>query len=149
MILLYGRTGTGKTSWFIKQNPKHRILHAENLQELRSSIISIQSPLLEEELPTLINTWFDLDVKSILDLAKLDVTIETHYFETGKGIKIIQKGSQKYYWGVRNEMELRRINPKGVIYFPPIHKDKKQMDMIEIFGPLYLRMKAQFPELLE
>lgn len=149
MIILYGRTGSGKTEWFRKRYSESRILHASSLQELRQSILSVQSPLLDEVLPTLINSWFDLDVKDILDLAKIDVTIETHFFETSEGIRITVHNGQKFYWGLRNEILLRKIDPRSVVYFPPRKKDHKKRNLVELFGTRYNMIKSQFPELLE
>ena len=61
MILLYGRSPSGKTTYFreLFNGRETRIIHASDINELRKAIISVQSPLNENE-PTLINTWFDL-----------------------------------------------------------------------------------------
>lgn len=148
MILLYGESGTGKTQWFLKQNKDYRILHCDNLKDLRTSITSVNSSLIENK-PTLINTWFDLNMKDILDLAKFNVTIETHYYETNKGKKVVGSGKDTHYWGLKNEMLFKKIEPRNVIYFPPKKKNQKKLDMLEVFGALYPMIKSQFPEFLE
>lgn len=148
MILLYGETGSGKTQYFLKHNKKYRILHCDNLKDLRTSIISVNSPLIDKK-PTLINSWYDLNMKDIIDLKDYDVTIEAHYYETNNGKKIVGFGNNAHYWGLRNELLFKRIKPRNVVYFPPKKKYNKKMDMIEVFGPLYKMIKNQFPEILE
>ena len=147
MILLYGQSGSGKTEYFINKFPKHRILHASSLNQLRRCINSINSPFLDR-LPTLVNTWFDLDVATILDLAKLDVYIEAHYMETPEGIKISMAGKKKHYWGLTNERLLQKINPSYIVFFPPRERNQRKMNMIELFGTRYNWIRSQFPEVL-
>ena len=145
MIILIGQSGSGKTQYFLKQNKEYRILHVDNLKSLRSSIQTIYSPFIETK-PTLINTWFDLDVSAIIDLKDYDVFIETHYFETDT-IKIVSKPIKRY-WGVYNEVKLKMIKPKSVIYFPPPKTDKRSVNLLELFGTRYNWIKSQLPDIM-
>jgi len=146
MILLYGKSGSGKTKYFVDKYPIHRILHASTLSELRTSMVSINSSLIEEK-PTLINTWFDLDISNILDIQWIDVYVEAHYMET-PDLKIMGSGKNKYYWGLKNEKKLQKISPKSLKYFP-LKKDNNKENLMELFGTRYNWIKSQFPDLLD
>ena len=108
MFLLYGKSPSGKTEYFIGKykEQKVKILHASDIDELRRNIISTDSPL-NDPLPTLINVWYDLDCSEISNMQHYDVYIEAHYFETSSGMMIRQSGSLKYYYGLRNEHLIR------------------------------------------
>lgn len=146
MIILIGQSGSGKTKYFLNLHKDYRILHVLDIKSLRASIESIYSPFIENK-PTLINTWFDLDISSILDLKNYDVFIETHYFETDT-IKVVN-APYKRYWGVYNENKLRLLNPKSIIYFPPPRKNRKEVNLLELFGTRYNWIKSQIPEVFE
>ena len=149
MIILIGLSGSGKTKYFLEKHPDSRILHADNLKLLRSSIQSVNSMLIEKK-PTLINTWFDLNVSDILDLHNYNVYVETHYFETD-AVKTVNTSNSKRYWGVYNENKLRLINKDSVLYFtPPENRNiKKNVNLMELFGTRYNWIKSQIPEVFE
>jgi hypothetical protein len=145
MTILVGASGSGKTSYFSKLYPDNRILHVSNLSSLRTYIQSVYSPLVEEK-PTLINTWFDLDISDIIDLREYPVYIETHYMETPE-LKVV--GSPKRYWGIVNENRLRYLNSKSVIYFPPPKRSERRQKLMELFGTRYNWIRSQFPDIME
>lgn len=149
MIILYGQSGSGKTEWFKKKYDRYKIMHASDIEELRKIIQSSQSSLLDEILPILVNTWFDLDCKDIVDLINIDIIIETHLFETDNNIKTMIENGRKYYWGLKNVEVLRQINSKIIIYFPANKKTNKKKNMLEVFGTRYNWIKSQFPEVFE
>lgn len=145
LTILVGVSGSGKTNYFSKLYPDNRILHASNLSSLRTYIQSIYSPLIEEK-PTLINTWFDLDISDIIDLKDYPVYIEIHYMET-PALRVV--GNPKRYWGIANEGKIRYFNSKSVIYFPSPRKSERKQKLMELFGTRYNWIRSQFPELLE
>ena len=148
LTLLIGVSGSGKTKYFKKLYEDYNIFHADNIKDLRSQIQSIYSPLIETK-PTLINTWFDLNIADIIDLKNYFVYIEIHYMETPE-LKIVKNGNNKRYWGVYNENKLKMYNNKSVIYFPPPKRNKKkELKLMELFGTRYNWIKSQFPDIIE
>ncbi len=146
MTILVGVSGSGKTKFFMDRFPDSRVLHASDIKTLRTHIQSVYSVLIEQK-PTLINTWFDLDVSAILDMREYPVYIETHYMETPV-LKVV--GNPKRYWGITNENKLRYLNSKSVIYFPPPKRESEgKQKLIELFGTRYNWIRSQFPELLQ
>lgn len=145
LTILVGVSGSGKTKFFLDRFPDSRILHTSDIKSLRTHIQSIYSPLIEQK-PTLINTWFDLDVSAILDMREYPVYIETHYMET-PALRVV--GNPKRYWGIANENRLRYLNSKSVIYFPPPKRSEGKQKLMELFGTRYNWIRSQFPEILE
>lgn len=91
--------GYGKTTYFLFQHPISRVLQASDLSELRSSILSVQSPFLDP-LPTLINSWFIFDFKDIADLKNINCYLEIHYPPVKKSvITEMQKTLIKHFSG--------------------------------------------------
>ena len=91
--------GYGKTTYFTRKYQDYRILQADNLHELRSSITSTTSPFLSR-LPTLINTWFVFDFKHISDLATRNCYLEVHFPPVNKNlITEMQKSMLKHFSG--------------------------------------------------
>ena len=130
LTLLIGTSGSGKTKYFKKLYDDYNIFHADNIKTLRNQIHSVYSSLIETK-PTLINTWFDLNVNDIIDLKDYeDVYIEIHYMETSQ-IKVVKN------------------NNKSIIYFPPPKSNnKKQENFIQLFGTRYNWIKSQFPDIM-
>lgn len=147
LTILVGVSGSGKTKFFLERFPDARILHASDIKSLRTHIQSVYSPLIEQK-PTLINTWFDLDVSDILDMREYPVYVEIHYMETPE-LKVV--GNPKRYWGIVNENILRHLNSKSVIYFPPpaMKRSEKKRKLMELFGTRYNWIRSQFPDILE
>ena len=115
MKVLYGY---GKTTYFQSQYPDCRILHASDINELRSSILSLHSFFLPP-LPTLINTWFVFNFSQIDDLKDYDCYIEPHFpptrtslNKTTNAIKSMQQSIIKVL-GVKN-IVLCSIPPKAL-----------------------------------
>ena len=148
LTLLIGTSGSGKTKYFKKLYDDYNIFHADNIKILRNQIHSVYSSLIETK-PTLINTWFDLNVNDIIDLKDYeDVYIEIHYMETSQ-IKVVKNNNKVRYWGVYNENKLKMYNNKSIIYFPPPKSNnKKQENFIQLFGTRYNWIKSQFPDIM-
>jgi len=139
MILLYGRSPSGKTEFFLNQfkGKETRILHASSLPELRNHIAMTESPM-EYQLPTLINTWFDLDCKTIRDLEGYEVYIEAHYMENKDDLKEV--GSR--FYGLKNENFIRERKR-----FIQRNKDAKDnYDWISLLGTRYHYFQSAFPD---
>ena len=151
MIILYGRSPSGKTTYFreLFKGRETRIIHASDINELRKGIISVQSPLNENE-PTLINTWFDLDCKEIVRYIHYDVYIETHYFETYQnGIKVVTNGKSKHYFGLYNDHLIPQSNKKLFIKKSESGKKDNSMEWIIYLGTRYRYMQSMFPEIIK
>ena len=147
MILLYGRSPSGKTTYFMKQHKDQevRILHASTSDELRRAIISSQS-ILNDPMPTLINTWYDLDCKELLPYIHYDVYIEAHYVENTTGIRIVGEGKAKHYYGLKNEY---LIKTKKMFIKTEKNTGKSNTDWIGILGTRYRYLQSLFPEIIK
>ena len=148
MILLYGRSPSGKTTYFMEQYKDHevRILHASTSKELIRCIVSSQS-VLEDPLPTLINTWYDLDCKELLPYLHYNVYIEAHYFEnTATGIKMVGEGKSKHYYGLKNE---HLIKTKKIFIKNERSSKKSNTDWIDLLGTRYRYLQSMFPEIIK
>lgn len=150
MFLLYGFSPSGKTEYFRLQYPKQevRIMHASSLEELRNCISSVDNMLLDP-MPTLVNTWFDLDCKEISDLQGYDVCIEAHYLETKDGIKEVTSKGIKYFYGLRNEhllMDKKRFmrnkNWRN-------NTSKLKIDWAELLGTRYHMFQGTFSDIVK
>jgi hypothetical protein len=106
MIILVGKSGSGKTRYFKKQHPDGVEKHAWSIEELVSYILAKDNPFFEEKAPLLINAWCDLDCEQLIPYAATDICIETHWFETEKGRKPIKK--EKRYLGLKNLDKIRK-----------------------------------------
>ena len=147
MILLYGRSPSGKTTYFMEQHKDQevRILHASTPDELRKAIISSQS-ILNDPMPTLINTWYDLDCNELLPYIHYDVYIEAHYFENTTGIRIVGEGKSKHYYGLKNEY---LIKTKKIFIKNDKNTGKSNTDWIDILGTRYRYLQSMFPEIIK
>jgi hypothetical protein len=147
MIILYGRTPSGKTTYFIEQhkNMEVRILHVSDWNELRRAIISTQS-VMNDPLPTLINTWYDVDCKDLVAYQNYELYIETHYFENLNGLKIVGDGKNKHYYGLKNEHLIK--TKKLFIKKEPLQR-KNNVDWIDVLGTRYRYMQSLFPEIIK
>ena len=147
MILLYGRSPSGKTTYFMEQHKGQevRILHASSPDELRKAIISSQS-ILNDPMPTLINTWHDLDCKELLSYIHYNVYIEAHYFENTTGIRIVGEGKSKHYYGLKNE---HLIKTKKMFIKTEKNTGKSNTDWIAILGTRYRYLQSMFPEIIK
>ena len=147
MILLYGRSPSGKTAYFMEQHKDQevRILHASSSDELRKAIISSQS-ILNDPAPTLINTWHDLDCAELLPYVHYNVCVEAHYFENTNGIKIVGEGKNKHYYGLKNE---HLIKTKKMFIKTEKNTGKSNTDWIGILGTRYRYLQSLFPEIIK
>ena len=75
MIVLVGKSGSGKTKYFKKQHPDGVEKHASSIEELVGHILATDSPFVEEKAPLLINAWFDLDCENLIPYATKDIYI--------------------------------------------------------------------------
>lgn len=146
MILLYGRSPSGKTTYFMEQHKDQevRILHASSLTELRANIASTAS-IFNDPVPTLINVWYDMDCSFIADLQHYDVYVEAHYLETPSGLTVRGSGNGRYYYGLKNEMKIRER--KQFIKNGDV-KPRSNVDWIGVLGTRYNYLKSIFPELV-
>ena len=146
MILLYGRSPSGKTTYFMKQHKDQevRILHASTSDELRKAIISSQS-ILNDPVPTLINTWYDLDCNELLPYIHYDVYIEAHYFENTTGIRIVGEGKAKHYYGLKNEYLIKTKK----MFVRTEKSSEKSVEWIGILGTRYRYLQSMFPEIIK
>ena len=146
MILLYGRSPSGKTTYFMKQHKDQevRILHASTPDELRKDIISSQS-ILNDPMPTLINTWYDLDCNELLPYIHYDVYIEAHYFENTTGIRIVGEGKSKHYYGLKNEYLIKTKK----MFVRTEKSSEKSVEWIGILGTRYRYLQSMFPEIIK
>jgi hypothetical protein len=146
MILLYGRSPSGKTTYFMKQHKDQevRILHASTSDELRKAIISSQS-ILNDPMPTLINTWYDLDCNELLPYIHYDVYIEAHYFENTTGIRIVGEGKAKHYYGLKNEYLIKTKK----MFVRTEKSSEKSVEWIGILGTRYRYLQSMFPEIIK
>ena len=146
MILLYGRSPSGKTTYFIEQHKdqEFRILHASTSDELRRAIISSQS-ILNDPMPTLINTWYDLDCNELLPYIHYDVYIEAHYFENTTGIRIVGEGKAKHYYGLKNEYLIKTKK----MFVRTEKSSEKSVEWIGILGTRYRYLQSMFPEIIK
>jgi len=146
MILLYGRSPSGKTTYFMKQHKDQevRILHASTSDELRKAIISSQS-ILNDPMPTLINTWYDLDCNELLPYIHYDVYIEAHYFENTTGIRIVGEGKSKHYYGLKNEYLIKTKK----MFVRTEKSSEKSVEWIGILGTRYRYLQSMFPEIIK
>ena len=146
MILLYGKSPSGKTEYFLEKykGEEVKILHASSLTELRNKITSTQS-LLNDPLPTLINVWYDLDCLQIQDLQNYDVFIEAHYFETATGLMVKGSGNGRYYYGLRNETKMKE---RKLFIRKSEAKNQANIDWVAILGTRYNYFKSLFPEIV-
>lgn len=146
MILLYGRSPSGKTAYFMEQNKGQevKIFHASNLTELIRLIISSESGF-DDPMPTLINTWFDLNCKDILDFKNYDVYVESHYMESGNDLRIVQTYGVKHYYGLANE----NLISQKKLFFKKSKPVKNNVDWISILGTRYHYMQSMFPETIK
>lgn len=142
MILLYGKSPSGKTEYFKSLHTAYKIIHASDINELRNKIVGTES-VFEENRPTLINTWFDLDCKHLLPYLHYDVYIEAHYFETERGLKIVDKGI-KHYYGLYNE---NLISNRKMFIRKTTNETKT--DWIKVLGTRYHALQSAFPEIIE
>ena len=147
MILLYGRSPSGKTTYFMEQHKDQevRILHASSSDELRKAIISSQS-ILNDPAPTLINTWHDLDCAELLPYVHYNVCVEAHYFENTNGIKIVGEGKNKHYYGLKNEHLLKT---KKMFIKTEKNSGKSNSDWIVILGTRYRYLQSMFSEIIK
>lgn len=147
MILLYGRSPSGKTTYFMDQykNQEVRILHASSSDELRKAIISSQS-ILNDPAPTLINTWHDLDCAELLPYVQYNVCVEAHYFENTSGIKIVGEGKNKHYYGLKNEHLLKT---KKMFIKTEKNSGKSNTDWTVILGTRYRYLQSMFSEIIK
>ena len=147
MILLYGRSPSGKTAYFMEQHKDQevRILHASSPDELRKAIISSQS-ILNDPVPTLINTWHDLDCAELLPYVQYNVCVEAHYFENTSGIKIVGEGKNKHYYGLKNE---HLIKTKKMFIKNEKNSGKSNTDWIVILGTRYRYLQSMFSEIIK
>ena len=146
MILLYGRSPSGKTTYFMKQHKDQevRILHASTSDELRKAIISSQS-ILNDPMPTLINIWYDLDCNELLPYVHYDVYIEAHYFENTTGIRIVGEGKSKHYYGLKNEYLIKTKK----MFVRTEKSSEKSVEWIGILGTRYRYLQSMFPEIIK
>ena len=146
MILLYGRSPSGKTNYFMEQHKDQevRILHASTPDELRKAIISSQS-ILNDLMPTLINTWYDLDCNELLPYVHYDVYIEAHYFENTTGIRIVGEGKAKHYYGLKNEYLIKTKK----MFVRTEKSSEKSVEWIGILGTRYRYLQSMFPEIIK
>lgn len=146
MILLYGRSPSGKTTYFMKQHKDQevRILHASTSDELRKAIISSQS-ILNDPMPTLINIWYDLDCNELLPYVHYDVYIEAHYFENTTGIRIVGEGKAKHYYGLKNEYLIKTKK----MFVRTEKSSEKSVEWIGILGTRYRYLQSMFPEIIK
>ena len=146
MILLYGRSPSGKTTYFMKQHKDQevRILHASTSDELRKAIISSQS-ILNDPVPTLINTWYDLDCNELLPYIHYAVYIEAHYFENTTGIRIVGEGKAKHYHGLKNEHLIKTKK----MFVRTEKSSEKSVEWIGILGTRYRYLQSMFPEIIK
>ena len=146
MILLYGRSPSGKTTYFMEQHKDQevRILHASTSDELRKAIISSQS-ILNDPVPTLINTWYDLDCNELLPYIHYAVYIEAHYFENTTGIRIVGEGKAKHYHGLKNEHLIKTKK----MFVRTEKSSEKSVEWIGILGTRYRYLQSMFPEIIK
>ena len=146
MILLYGRSPSGKTTYFMEQHKGQevRILHASSPDELRKAIISSQS-ILNDPMPTLINTWHDLDCKELLSYIHYNVYIEAHYFENTTGIRIVGEGKNKHYYGLKNEYLIKTKK----MFISNVRNSVKSINWISILGTRHRHLQEMFPEIIK
>ena len=146
MILLYGRSPSGKTTYFMEQHKdqEFRILHASTPDELRKAIISSQS-ILNDPMPTLINAWYDLDCNELLPYIHYDVYIEAHYFENTTGIRIVGEGKAKHYHGLKNEYLIKTKK----MFVRTEKSSEKSVEWIGILGTRYRYLQSMFPEIIK
>lgn len=147
MILLYGRSPSGKTEYFRSQFPiqEVRILQASSIEELRNCIGSSDS-YMEDPMPTLVNTWFDLDCKLIADLQDYNVYIEAHYLELRDGtIREVTSGNRKYFYGLRNENLIKQRK----MFIKKEKTRKSNVNWIEILGTRYHYFQFAFPDIVD
>ena len=146
MILLYGRSPSGKTTYFMEQHKdqEFRILHASTPDELRKAIISSQS-ILNDPMPTLINIWYDLDCNELLPYVHYDVYIEAHYFENTTGIRIVGEGKAKHYYGLKNEYLIKTKK----MFVRTEKSSEKSVEWIGILGTRYRYLQSMFPEIIK
>ena len=146
MILLYGRSPSGKTTYFMEQHKdqEFRILHASTPDELRKAIISSQS-ILNDPMPTLINAWYDLDCNELLPYIHYDVYIEAHYFENTTGIRIVGEGKAKHYYGLKNEYLIKTKK----MFVRTEKNSEKSVEWIGILGTRYRYLQSMFPEIIK
>ncbi len=84
MEAIYGKSGSGKTTFFKKNNPRYEEKTAESEQELKGLLsYSNSSEFRNELIPLLINVWYDFDYRTFkkegVDFTKYPlVTIECH-----------------------------------------------------------------------
>ena len=148
MNLLYGFSPSGKTEYFRSQYPNEevRIFHASSLQELRNCMATVEDYTLEF-MPTLVNTWFDVDCKGIEDIQDYDVYVEAHYLTLKYGPpKEVTVQGRKYLYGLRNENIIRnrkRFTRNKTSEF------SYNYDWIDILGTRYRMMQGSFPDLIK
>lgn len=147
MILLYGKSPSGKTTYFMEQykDQEVKILHASDFDELRKAMISSQS-ILNDPMPTLINTWYDLDCNELLPYLHYNIYIESHYFENTTGIRIVGDGKNKHYYGLKNE---NLIKTKQMFVRKERFAKKSDIDWIYVLGTRYRNIQSMFPEIIK
>ena len=144
MIILVGKSGTGKTKYFKNQYPDGIVKHASTMEELVGHIFAQDSPFFEEKRPVLINAWFDLDCENLIRYATKDICIETHWFETEKGRKPIPK--EKRYLGIKNLDKIRKH--VKVIEFRSEKQDwvEKRLEYIKKYGTVFRYIESFLDE---
>lgn len=135
MIVLVGKSGSGKTRYFREQHADGIEKHASSIEELVGHIHAKDSPFFEEKAPLLINTWFDLDCENLILYAAKDICIETHWFETEKGRKPIKK--EKRYLGIKNLDKIRKH--AKIIEFRSQRQDweDRRLEYIKKYGTIF------------
>ena len=135
MIVLVGKSGSGKTKYFRGQYPNGVEKHASSIEESVGHIMAKDNPFLEEKAPLLINAWFDLDCEKLIPYAIKDIYIETHWFETEKGRKPVLK--EKRYLGIKNLDKIRKH--AKVIEFRSVKQDweDRQLEYIKKYGTIF------------
>lgn len=133
-MVLYGISGSGKTSYFKNLYPDHPIFHASDMNELRTILLSPFRS--EEEYPFLVNVWFDIDLKKILEFKDMDIFLELHYMEDRYGI--VENQKEHRFMGFKNLNILRKErvlmkNFGGVGNRKIISRD----EYIKIFGTIF------------
>ena len=151
MFLLYGFSPSGKTEYFRSQYPgqETRIMHASSVEELRACISSVDNILLDP-MPTLVNTWFDLDCREISGLQDYDVYVEAHYLEGSNGMKEVASKGARYLYGLRNEnliREKKRFMGRRDWRNKDAHK--LDIDWTGLLGTRYHMFLSAFPDIVK
>lgn len=144
MIVLVGKSGSGKTKYFREKCPNGIVRHASSIEELKGYIHTVDNPFDGEEETLIINAWFDLDCENLIPYTDRDIYIETHWFETEKGRKPIPQ--ERRYLGIKNLDKIRKHAKIIELRSEKQDWEERRLEYIKKYGTVFRYIESFLDE---